>query len=50
MRAVLNALMLCYQKRSTRRVLRDLTDAELRDIGVSRSDAGKEVAKSFFWD
>ncbi len=49
-RAVWNGMMLWCQKRSTRRVLRDLTDAELLDIGVSRADAGKEVAKSFFWD
>jgi uncharacterized protein YjiS (DUF1127 family) len=38
------------RKRASRRVLRDLTDDELLDIGVSRADAGREVSKSFFWD
>jgi uncharacterized protein YjiS (DUF1127 family) len=41
---------LWQQKRASRRVLRDLTDTELLDIGISRADAGKEVGKSFFWD
>lgn len=45
-----NMLLLWQQKRASRRVLRDLTDDELLDIGVSRSEAGKEVSRSFFWD
>jgi uncharacterized protein YjiS (DUF1127 family) len=43
-------LLLWQQKRASRRVLRDLTDDELLDIGISRAQAGKEAAKSFFWD
>jgi uncharacterized protein YjiS (DUF1127 family) len=43
-------ISLWQQKRASRRVLRDLTDTELLDIGISRADAGKEVGKSFFWD
>jgi uncharacterized protein YjiS (DUF1127 family) len=43
-------LMIWQQKRAGRRALRDLTDSELLDIGVSRAEAGKEIAKSFFWD
>ncbi|WP_244619269.1 DUF1127 domain-containing protein [Rhizobium sp. 18055] len=42
--------MIWQQKRAGRRALRDLTDNELLDIGVSRAEAGKEIAKSFFWD
>ena len=44
------ALLAWAQKRDGRRVLRDLTDEQLRDIGISRSEASREVAKSFFWD
>ncbi|RUV29651.1 DUF1127 domain-containing protein, partial [Mesorhizobium sp. M1A.T.Ca.IN.004.03.1.1] len=33
-----------------RRALRGLTATELKDIGVSQSDAAREVGKSFFWD
>ncbi|MDP9808972.1 uncharacterized protein YjiS (DUF1127 family) [Rhizobium tibeticum] len=39
-----------HQKRETRRVLRDLTDDELLDIGITRAEARKEAAKSPFWD
>jgi uncharacterized protein YjiS (DUF1127 family) len=38
------------EKREGRRVLRDLTDDQLLDIGLSRRQAVKEVNKSFFWD
>jgi uncharacterized protein YjiS (DUF1127 family) len=39
-----------HQKRETRRALRDLTDTELLDIGLTRKEARKEASKSFFWD
>ncbi|XUM49606.1 DUF1127 domain-containing protein [Rhizobium sp. YTU87027] len=39
-----------HQKRESRKTLRDLTDSELLDIGVTRADARKEASKSFFWD
>jgi len=43
-------LSLWHQKRASRRALRDLTDDELLDIGVTRAEARKEAGKSFFWD
>jgi uncharacterized protein YjiS (DUF1127 family) len=42
--------MLSHQKRETRRALRDLTDAQLLDIGLTRAEARKEASKSFFWN
>ena len=39
-----------YSKRNTRAVLRELTDNELRDIGLTRAEARKAVSKSWFWD
>ncbi|MBB3646047.1 uncharacterized protein YjiS (DUF1127 family) [Rhizobium sp. BK619] len=44
------AILLWNQKREGRRALRNLTASELKDIGVSQSDAAREVGKSFFWD
>ncbi|NZD62461.1 DUF1127 domain-containing protein [Rhizobium sp. WYCCWR 11290] len=44
------AILLWHQKREGRRVLRGLTATELKDIGVSQSDAAREVGKSFFFD
>ncbi|WP_371833394.1 DUF1127 domain-containing protein [Ferirhizobium litorale] len=44
------AFCLWQEKRSSRLLLRDLTDEQLRDIGVTRSEAEDEVRKSFFWD
>ncbi|MGG6893454.1 DUF1127 domain-containing protein [Rhizobium sp. BR 315] len=38
-----------YEKRNTRRDLLDLTDDQLRDIGVTRREAHAEVSKSWFW-
>lgn len=38
------------EKREGRRVLRDLNDDQLHDIGLTRREAAKEVNKSFFWD
>lgn len=39
-----------HSKRNTRATLRELTDDELRDIGVTRAEARREVSKSWFWD
>jgi uncharacterized protein YjiS (DUF1127 family) len=44
------AILLWHQKREGRRALRGLTATELKDIGVSQSDAAREVSKSLFWD
>jgi uncharacterized protein YjiS (DUF1127 family) len=44
------AILLWHQKREGRRALRGLTATELKDIGLSQSDAAREVGKSFFWD
>ncbi|NEJ73680.1 DUF1127 domain-containing protein [Rhizobium phaseoli] len=44
------AILLWNQKREGRQALRNLTASELKDIGVSQSDAAREVGKSFFWD
>ncbi|ARM88628.1 hypothetical protein RHEC894_CH02334 [Rhizobium sp. CIAT894] len=44
------AIRLGHQKREGRRALRELTAAGLKDIGVSQSDAAREIGKSFFWD
>ncbi|MBX5161072.1 MULTISPECIES: DUF1127 domain-containing protein [unclassified Rhizobium] len=44
------AILFWNQKREGRRALRNLTASELKDIGVSQSDAAREVGKSFFWD
>ncbi|NLR96228.1 DUF1127 domain-containing protein [Rhizobium sp. P38BS-XIX] len=38
------------QTREGRYVLRELTNEQLRDIGLTRRQAMKEVNKSFFWD
>lgn len=44
------SLALWMEKRESRWTLRDLTDDQLRDIGLTRSEARTEVNKSFFWD
>ncbi|MBB3440645.1 DUF1127 domain-containing protein [Rhizobium sp. BK379] len=44
------SLLLWRQKREGRRALRGLTADQLKDIGLSHSDAAREVSKSFFWD
>ncbi|ABC91063.1 MULTISPECIES: DUF1127 domain-containing protein [Rhizobium] len=44
------AIRLWHQKREGRRALRELTAAGLKDIGVSQSEAAREISKSFFWD
>lgn len=38
------------EKRESRWVLRELTDDQLRDIGLTRREAATEAKKSFFWD
>lgn len=43
-------LWVWHEKRESRRTLRDLTEDQLRDIGITRREAGIEVSKSFFWD
>ncbi len=50
LRSIWRRLSLWQQKRASRRLLRDLTDDELVDIGVTRADARKEASRSFFWD
>ncbi len=37
-------------KRRTRLALLNLTDDELRDIGITRGEAHREIRKSFYWD
>ena len=39
-----------WVKRRTRHALVEMTEEQLRDIGVSRSEARREVGKSFYWD
>lgn len=45
-----NGLIEWHSKREGRRALRELTADQLKDIGMSQSDAAREVGKSFFWD
>jgi uncharacterized protein YjiS (DUF1127 family) len=44
------AFVVWQQKREGRRALREMTADQLKDIGLSRSEAAREIAKSFFWD
>lgn len=37
-------------RRAGRLVLREMDEDCLRDIGLTRAEAQREVAKSFFWD
>ncbi|KPH10684.1 DUF1127 domain-containing protein [Rhizobium acidisoli] len=37
------------EKRRSRRILCDLTEDELRDVGLTRAQARAETAKSWFW-
>ncbi|MCI5075434.1 DUF1127 domain-containing protein [Oricola sp.] len=43
------ALRVRMVKRRTRMHLRDLTDDQLRDIGVTRAQARFEAEKPFWW-
>jgi uncharacterized protein YjiS (DUF1127 family) len=45
-----NRFALWCEKRNGRRALREFTDEQLADIGISRAEADKEVSKSYFWD
>ncbi|EGE55634.1 hypothetical protein RHECNPAF_890046 [Rhizobium etli CNPAF512] len=46
----LPAAIECWlEKRRSRRKLSELTDDELRDIGLTRAQATAEIAKSWFW-
>lgn len=37
------------EKRRSRRTLSELTDDELRDVGLTRAQARTETSKSWFW-
>jgi uncharacterized protein YjiS (DUF1127 family) len=39
-----------YIKRRTRRALAEMTEGQLHDIGITRSQARREIQKSFYWD
>lgn len=45
-----HACRVWYIKRRTRYCLLEMTDDQLQDIGISRSEARREIAKSFYWD
>ena len=49
-RELLHMLALWSEKRHSRAALRALTDDQLLDIGLTRHEVHREVAKSFFWD
>ncbi|MBB3591116.1 uncharacterized protein YjiS (DUF1127 family) [Rhizobium sp. BK529] len=44
------AILIWHQKREGRRALRHMTADQLKDIGLSQTDAAREISKSFFWD
>lgn len=48
-RRCLTGLNLHFSKRRERLVLSSLSDNQLRDIGVSPSEARTEVNRSWFW-
>lgn len=45
-----NGIVSWREKRAGRMALRELTDDQLRDIGVTPEEARREIGKSFFWD
>ncbi|MBB3288783.1 MULTISPECIES: DUF1127 domain-containing protein [unclassified Rhizobium] len=49
LRAALKRFLIYLEKRETRWNLRDLTDDQLHDIGMTRAEARTEVRKSWFW-
>lgn len=49
-RKLLRAMAIWSEKRRSRAALRALTDDQLRDIGLTRREVHREVARSFFWD
>ncbi|AHG44876.1 hypothetical protein RLEG12_17240 [Rhizobium leguminosarum bv. trifolii CB782] len=48
-RRLLAAVEHRLEKRRSRRTLCELTDDELRDVGLTRAQARAETAKSWFW-
>ncbi|MFS8050297.1 DUF1127 domain-containing protein [Rhizobium sp. BR 314] len=38
-----------FEKRRSRRDLGELTDDQLEDIGMTRSEARSEIGKSWYW-
>lgn len=42
-------LAIYWRTRGTRRNLAELSDDQLRDIGVPRTEARKELGKSWYW-
>ncbi|MBB3655619.1 uncharacterized protein YjiS (DUF1127 family) [Rhizobium sp. BK650] len=48
-RRCLMRLTLYFSKRRERLALSDLSEDQLRDIGVSPSEARTEVSRSWFW-
>ena len=46
-RRVVNHCNLCMEVRREREILANLTDSELRDIGVHRADADAECRRSY---
>ncbi|MDK4702298.1 DUF1127 domain-containing protein [Rhizobium sp. CNPSo 4062] len=49
LRSMLARFLAYLEKRETRWSLRELTDDQLRDIGMTRTEACTEVNKSWFW-
>lgn len=45
---IINRCELCLEVRRERNVLAQLTDSELRDIGIHRADADVECRRSYF--
>lgn len=39
-----------HVRRRTRHALVEMTEDQLCDIGITRSEARREVGKSFYWD
>lgn len=48
-RRVLATFATYWQVRQTRRNLADLSDDQLRDIGVTQAEAKRELGKSWYW-
>lgn len=48
--AVIRVIAAYHVKRRSRARLLDLTDDQLRDVGLTHGDVRRELAKSFFWD
>jgi uncharacterized protein YjiS (DUF1127 family) len=48
-RRALTGLVCHLEKRKTRIDLAELSDTQLLDIGVTRSEAKAEASKSWFW-